>query len=725
MSKAKIAIVGAGPAGLSTAFFLTDPSTNPGWADRYEVDIYQLGWRVGGKGATGRNIDACERVQEHGIHVFGNMYFNSLRMMQSCYQELAWDEHDRYRTMDEAFQPSTLTLMTDYFDATWHRDVERFPDNRGRPWLSNVWPLPHGITVEVLNLVSHRLSRMIEWRDHPNAGWLHRIIESVDRLAGDELTRIATAVSDRIIQEEQAGEQNLAEHAEVLNLLADAVALAKRLSEADPSNAALRATFLNIDLAVTTLRGIIDDDLVVKGIDSIDGENYREWLERHGASATTLASGAPQVYPNTALSYEYGDTTAIPSMSAMAFVSFFLRQVLGKGAGAYFFAEGTGETVMKPLYRLLAQRGVRVHFFHKLTAVVPDAGRARIDRLEFDLQATVKDGSYEPLRRMANGELVWPDRPNYDQLVEGDELSRGGYDLESWWTPWPPVGRRVLQQGVDFDQVVLATPIGTLQHTCGAVIQHPAAGSAWRNMVGAIKTSASQQVQIWLNRPTAELGWDVTTDGKTDRYVGPLYNQDLTSFCDFSSIIDTELWPADNRPQGLIYFIGALSDPEPIPEFADHGFPARQRERIKWATIQFLRNIDGLLPGATTRPILSPSFDFDLLAAHDPARRGRGVSQFDQQYVRANIDPNERYTLSVKGSVQHRLEAWDSKFENMVLAGDWIYTGFNVGSFEGAVMSGKLATLALTGAPSLDLIYGYTFLHPDRKGPAFIRLSAK
>ena len=81
MKKQKIVIVGAGPAGLSTAFFLTDPATSPDWKDRYEVDIYQLGWRVGGKGATGRNPDACERLQEHGIHVFGNMYFNTLRMM--------------------------------------------------------------------------------------------------------------------------------------------------------------------------------------------------------------------------------------------------------------------------------------------------------------------------------------------------------------------------------------------------------------------------------------------------------------------------------------------------------------------------------------------------------------------------------------------------------------------------------------------------------------------
>jgi glycine/D-amino acid oxidase-like deaminating enzyme len=43
MSKVKIAILGAGPAGLSTALFLTDPATQPDWADRYEVDIYQLG----------------------------------------------------------------------------------------------------------------------------------------------------------------------------------------------------------------------------------------------------------------------------------------------------------------------------------------------------------------------------------------------------------------------------------------------------------------------------------------------------------------------------------------------------------------------------------------------------------------------------------------------------------------------------------------------------------
>ena len=151
-----------------------------------------------------------------------------------------------------------------------------------------------------------------------------------------------------------------------------------------------------------------------QGVDSVDGENYREWLARHGASTTTLASAAPQALPNTALSYAHGDTTGIPTMSAAAYVTFFLRQLSGKGAGAYFFAEGTGETVMKPLYRLLVQRGVRFHFFHKLPRGRPaPKGRRRSTRLEFDVQATVTAGAdgYEPLRRLADGELVWPDRP--------------------------------------------------------------------------------------------------------------------------------------------------------------------------------------------------------------------------------------------------------------------------------------------------------------------------
>src|ERR1044071_8732440 len=89
----KILIVGGGPAGLAAALSLTDPTLHPTWRDDYEVTVLQLGWRLGGKGATGRRgttsqdadgawrLEGDARVQEHGIHLFGNMYTNAMRML--------------------------------------------------------------------------------------------------------------------------------------------------------------------------------------------------------------------------------------------------------------------------------------------------------------------------------------------------------------------------------------------------------------------------------------------------------------------------------------------------------------------------------------------------------------------------------------------------------------------------------------------------------------------
>lgn len=735
--KERIVIVGAGPAGLSAAFHLTDPTLNPGWQDRYEIDVFQLGWRVGGKGATGRNPDAGERLQEHGIHVFGNMYFNSFRMMGTCFHEVDWDEHDRHRTLETAFLPSLAQYESEYWGGKWHGKLGNFPDNGSLPWKGQVWPDPRGVVMEVLNVINRHLGDILEGRHRPGPppkwtpwGWLKTWLERRAGRAALDLFRD----TERLLLKERENPKNpnRAHHSEALHLLERALAFLAKALAADSENVSLRVAYIDADLVITTLRGAIDDDLVVKGVDSIDGENYREWLQRHGASTTTLNAGAPQALPNTSLAYQHGDTTQIPTMSAAAFVTFFLRQLSGKGAGAYFFAEGTGETIMKPLYRLLTQRGVRFHFFHKLTSVAPDADPAAttIDRLAFDVQATVNagDDAYEPMRRVADGELVWPDRPLYDQLAEGDrlqegdELPVGGYDLESWWTAWAPVGRRELRRGDDFDRVILATPISTLEHTCPEVIAHPKGAPTWGPMVANVQSAATQAVQLWIDVPTTDLGWP-KPPGPTDRFVGALYNQDLTSFCDFSDLIDEERWPEDAKPKALLYLIGALSDPEEIPPFSDHDFPKRQHDRIKWATIQWLRTIDGLLPRAATSPIDPRSFGFEQFHAYDPAARGRGVNQFDQQFWKANIDPNERYTLNVAGTIQYRLDAWGSGFDNLVLAGDWIYTGFNVGSFEGAVMSGKLAAHALTGSPTIDEVYGFTFLHAHRPGPVTFPLS--
>ena len=50
----KIAILGGGVGAVVTAFELT---SQPDWQKRYDITLYQMGWRLGGKGASGRNAE--------------------------------------------------------------------------------------------------------------------------------------------------------------------------------------------------------------------------------------------------------------------------------------------------------------------------------------------------------------------------------------------------------------------------------------------------------------------------------------------------------------------------------------------------------------------------------------------------------------------------------------------------------------------------------------------
>ena len=743
MSIKKIAIVGAGPSGLAAAFHLTDPKINPDWKNQYEIDVYQLGWRAGGKGATGRNIDACERIQEHGIHVFGNLYFNAFGMISECYQELTertmsgnggWDEFDptEARKVETAFIPSNTTLITDYFKGEWRNTIESFPYDPAVPWKDPVFPTSRQMAQHVLSMVSEKLIPLMTKPDL-NESLLHRIWDDLRhpaRGAVDGLTVLAKEII--IFLDHPASGDPVDEifSSRLVSFLDRTVGLMKLIYEFDSGNEIVRRTYISADIIAAVIRGIHVDVKSTQDVHVIDDVNYIEWLKKHGASQVTLDSDLPAIFPNTSFSYLHGDSTRKPSMSAAAYVQFLLRQLYGQGAGAYFFSQGTGETVIKPLYMLLAQRGVRIHFFHKLTEVTPDPQTNTINELNFDVQATVRGGGlYNPLRRMKGSKmLVWPDRPSYDQLNEGEQMlaamkekPAGNFDLESWWTEWKPVGKKTLKMGTDFDQVVLATPVGTLKYTCQGLINHPTVGDTWKNMAYKIETAATQNVQIWLNKPLEELGW-MKTLLPGDRLVGAVYKLDLNCFCDFSDLVKKENWPDGNTPAGLLYFNGPLSDPEQIPPFDDHQFPARMKQRLLWSTVQYFRNVTGFLPKAVDLHGDPRALDVNLLSAYDPEHRGRGVNIYEQQYYRANIDPNERYTLSAPGTAKHRLSAWDSGFDNLVLTGDWIHTGFNVGSFEGATIGGKLACLAMIGKPDISQIYGYTFLHPDYKRPDHIRL---
>ena len=87
-----------------------------------------------------------------------------------------------------------------------------------------------------------------------------------------------------------------------------------------------------------------------------------------------------------------------------------------------------------------------------------------------------------------------------------------------------------------------------------------------------------------------------------------------------------------------------------------------------------------------------------------------GEDRFDSQFWTANVNPSDRYSLSLPGTLRHRISPLDKTYDNLTIAGDWTDCGFNEGCVEAAVMSGRLAAHAISGFPRLEEIVGYD--HP-------------
>ena len=668
----KIVILGGGIAGLATAFELT---SQPDWRSKYDITLYQIGWRLGGKCATGRGENG--RIQEHGIHGFLGSYHNTLPMMVQCYQELGRPEGTPLSSFRTAFDPQSAILMWEWIDGAWRPWTMVYPTNSDWPdQPPNDWS-----AATMLRRLLSAAGQFVEQAAPPILGLVRGLFQRLDQLMQAlDLDRVMRAVDE------------LWGH--LKGWLVDHL-------QTD-----LRRLYLVLDYIFTLVRGALADEVLTKGYDRLDEENFDAWLRRHGIDERTLNS--PLTLNTTNLSYQYpnGDTSRPPQMGAGCYLHWTLRMFDFRGAFGFLFKAGTGETVIQPLYELLARRGVRFEFFHKVEALRLDQQKSKVAAIDFGIQATLKPGlaAYRPLMRVKALDC-WPAAPLYDQLVEGEALKANEIDLESYWTPWAPVARKTLNCGEDFDRIVFAISIGAVPHLCPELME---ASPAWRDMVANVPALTTQATQIWLSRSTKEMGASLPPADSgiiiSGTYAGPPDGQ-----VDFTGLIGFEDWPADRIPQSLWYFCGLMPEYDPPPPFTDHDFPRRQSERVRHQFIQYLQtNIGPLLPGATTGAVRPPGdpagLDFDLLVDGSGAE---GVARYSSQFWRANIDPTERYVTSPPGSTKFRLKAWESGFSNLVPAGDWIYTGLNVGSVEGTVMGARLASHAITGSPPLKDIIGY------------------
>ncbi|MCI0642739.1 MAG: NAD(P)-binding protein, partial [Gemmataceae bacterium] len=114
--KQKIAILGGGTGALAAAFGLVE---DPDWRDKYEITVYQLGWRLGGKGASGRNAQRQNRIEEHGLHVWAGFYENAFLLMRKCYERLQRPPNHPLATVWDAFKRHSNISLTDKTANGW------------------------------------------------------------------------------------------------------------------------------------------------------------------------------------------------------------------------------------------------------------------------------------------------------------------------------------------------------------------------------------------------------------------------------------------------------------------------------------------------------------------------------------------------------------------------------------------------------------------------------
>jgi uncharacterized protein with NAD-binding domain and iron-sulfur cluster len=719
-SRKKIAVLGGGVGAMVAVFELTD---QPGWQDDYDITLYQMGWRLGGKGASGRNAEHGERVEEHGLHIWMGFYQNAFRVMRKCYQELGRPAGTPLATWQDAFhKQDQVTLMED-INGQWRSWQLDFPPNDEVPGDGGVFLKPWDYVRELLRWAVIEIEKLPDPAVAALAlasgivGWVERMIAAtvtrIEAVAGTVVETVA-AVAARTVQAVEAGgrphpavplhrardladaldddptKHTAAHHHALLYLLDDFIQRSLRASRGkvwEDDN--LRRFLIKAALAATMARGLISDGVLFHGFDVIDRYDLTEWLQRHGLKDPQFYWSAPvRALYDLVFGYEHGDIGR-PNLAAGTAIRGLLRMFFTyKGAIYWKMQAGMGDTIFTPLYEVLRRRGVKFQFFHRVDHLGLSADKRRIDTIDLGIQATVKGAGYDPLHTVKNLPC-WPSRPLYEQLAEGAALKAGNYNLESAWTSWADVGRRTLRYGQDFDQVLLGISLGALPYLGGELI---AASPKWQAMIEQVRTVQTQAFQVWLTRDAAGLGWVSTQPAILSTYVEP-----LDTWADMSHLIDREDWPADAGIKNISYFCGPFKDadaipaPGPCPEF-----PKGQDQRVKDEALHFLRTAVRPLWPKATDPANPAGLDWSLLAA-PPGLQGE--RRFDEQFWRANIDPSERYVLSVKGSTEHRLRPDQSGFDNLVLAGDWTVSGLNAGCVEAATMSGLMAARALSGRP--------------------------
>ena len=700
----KIAILGGGMSGMAAAWRLSEP----GWEERFaRITVYQRGWRLGGKGASSRGPHG--RIEEHGLHIWLGYYENSFRVVRQVYGELdrpSSAPNVPIKTWTDAFQPVSDVGFEDFDGTRWKHWVATFRPNGELPGEedaeSGAMTVAEFISRSLrlvadfyasLNTPAPREGLVLSATPEPprhKTGWQ-------DALDAVIPTLIAGAV--QVVSMVRQTQQTIAVDYGLLESLGSTLdKLHSAFRDLAVHDDRARRLWSLIDLVMTTTRGMIADGLLLdpRGFAAINDHDYRDWIRRHGASPETLDSALVRGMYDLTFANHHGDARR-PRFAAGTGL-FLSGKLFFDYHGSIFWkmSAGMGDVVFAPLYQALLARGVEFEFFTRVDSLGLDAGGRSIERLEIGRQVDVPGGptAYEPLVEVG-GLPCFPQRPR-PELVGTDDDS-----LESFWSERPDHRRETLRRGRDFDDVILAIPVGMHPFICQEMID---ASPAWATMVDRVETTATKAFQLWLAENVTGIPSrrNVTMTG----YVEP-----FDTWSSMDHILQYESWDPDGGPASLVYFCNTMPTEWP-PDPSDLGYVKRHDESVREEAIAFIDNdLVDIWPAAQDQA--TGGFRWDLLVGAD---RAAGQDRFDSQFWRANVDPSDRYILSLPGSERYRLRPDRSGFENLYLAGDWTDSGLNSGCIEAATMSGLQAANAVLGVDRWDEIKGFYPRHPAPGG---------
>lgn len=694
----RIAILGGGVGAMTAAYWIT---TVPDWQAHYEIDVYQMGWRLGGKGASGRNAAIAERIEEHGLHIWFGFYDNAFATMQGVYGALDRPAGAPLATWDEAFKPHDYVCLSERVADEWKVWPVMMPPHPGQPGS------PDADADEPLHAVLAALAGRVEtWLAALDAGRrIGELQEAATATSGeDPLQQLLSMVSAlRAAADRHAAVADTNEGgADLLDLLRRMQRLlhALRLPFGDPDGwpDKWRRAYICLDLALAIAIGMLADGVLAHGFEAINDTEFRAWLTRNGAQPISVDSAPVRGFYDLVFAYLDGDSTQ-PDIEAGTMLRGMLKVGLAyRGAIMYKMQAGMGDVVFAPMHELLRRRGVRFHYFHKLIDMQPSVDGSAVASIELQQQVALAGGDYDPLVDV-KGLPCWPDAPRYEQLdpQQAALLQANQVNLESHWSNWPALyrvhfgaalPRLHLQQGKDFDRLVFGLSVASLPHVAPALL---ARSAALAQCAAKIRSVATQAYQVWMNQDLKGIGWCCPADNGEEPVLSG-FTEPFDTWAPMDQLLVREDWPRDHEPRNVSYFCNAYPQAT-YPPASDHGFPARCADVVKQAAIEQLQN--DMQPLWTA--IGATGFPWHWLV--DPDNRA-GAARFDAQYWRVNVDPSERYVMSVTGSSQYRLRSNESGFSNLLLAGDWLKTGLDAGCVEAACMGGMQASRAICGLPA-------------------------